>query len=387
MVKSWYFLLLPLATLLFASCLEKTKKTDSHFDDSKTKNSIVKHAKGFSIKKNNDFTVLEIHSPWPNSDATFTYALIPKEKLPTTTLVREAYDAIIATPLERMVVTSTTHIPALEVLGGLQRLVGFPETDYISSMPARELISRGKIKDLGSNERLNTEMVIEMEPDAVIGFAIDHQNSAYETISKARIPIIYNGDWTEQSPLGKAEWIKFFGALLGQEKKADSLFSDIELSYLRVKALASKAEKTPSVISGALYKDVWYLPAGDSWACQFLEDAQADYLWKDSEGTGSLSLSIETVLEKGKDAEFWVSPSGFTTYDEMQQASEHYGQFEAFKNKEVYTFSATKGATEGLLYYELAPQRPDLVLKDLVHIFHPHLLPDHRPFFFKPLQQ
>ncbi|MBT8293257.1 MAG: ABC transporter substrate-binding protein, partial [Eudoraea sp.] len=151
------------------------------------------------------------------------------------------------------------------------------------------------------------------------------------------------------------------------------------------KELAKKGVKRPSVLSGALYKDVWYLPGGNSWASKFLEDANTHYPWSDSEQTGSLNLSIESVLAKGQDTDFWISPSQFTSYEEMKKANVHYLQFEAYKNKNIYTFANTKGATGGLLYYELAPNRPDLVLKDLIHIFHPMLLPDHKLFFFKPL--
>jgi len=153
-----------------------------------------------------------------------------------------------------------------------------------------------------------------------------------------------------------------------------------------VKSLATKAIQKPTVLSGALYKDVWYLPGGNSWAAQFLEDANVDYLWKESKETGSLSLSIESVLAKAQNTDFWISPSQFTSYEEMEKAGRHYSRFNAFQNKRLFTFAKTKGDTGGLLYYELAPNRPDLVLKDLVHIFHPDLLPDHEPFFFKPLE-
>ena len=345
----------------------------------------IEYARGFSIKQNGEITEIEVHNPWPNAQRTFTYAVIPKEKSTSTTYAKNAYDAVVFSPIERLVVTSTTHIPALEALEGLNKLAGFPDTQYISSVAARKLITEGKIKELGNNESLNTEITLELDPDVIVGFGINNENGPYEVLEKAGIPVVFNGDWVEQTPLGKAEWLKFFGILLNKQKEADSIFNDIKTSYQDVKNLAKKARTKPSVLSGALYKDVWYLPAGESWAAQFLADAYCNYSYADTKGTGSLSLSIESVLEKAMGTDYWVSPSQFTSYKEMEQSNPLYLKFKAFQEKKIYTFAAKKGATGGMLYYELGPQRPDLVLKDLVHILHPELLPDYRPYFFTPL--
>lgn len=347
----------------------------------------LKYAKGFSIQKNSDFTILNVHNPWPNATKGFTYALIPKEKLSKLTLNKEEFDAIIGVPLKKLVVTSTTHIPALEALGVEENLVGFPDTKYISSKKTRALIETGKIVELGNHETLNTEKVIELNPELVVGFGISGQTSAYETLQRSNIAVVYNGDWTEEMPLGKAEWIKFFALFFQKEADAETIFTGIENDYLDAKELAKKVTEKPTVLSGALYKDVWYLPGGKSWAAHFLKDANANYLWNDSDETGSLSLSWETVLQKAKNAAYWIGPAQFTGYTQMQEASAHYEQFDAFSEKKVYTFANTKGTTGGLLYYELAPQRPDLVLKDLIHILHPTLLPDYETLFFTPLEK
>ena len=371
--------------LLFTMGCKQQKEKALPSQNNASENTLS-YAKGFSIERGaSGITTITITSPWPNAEAEFTYALIPREKLATITLNKEAYDAIVAVPVERIVATSTTHIPALEALGVENRLVGFPNTAYISSKGTRKRIETGAIKELGNNEDINTEMTLELQPDLVVGFSINNQNKAYETLQRSNIPVVYNGDWTEETPLGKAEWIKFFAPFFQMESKADSIFKSIETSYLEAKELAKKATSNPSVLSGALYKDVWYLPGGKSWAAQFLKDANSDYLWSTTQETGSLSLSIESVLEKAQNAKFWVSPSQFTSYETMKEANRHYLQFEAFKNKRIYTFAKTTGDTGGLLYYELAPQRPDLVLKDLIHILHPELVPEHQLFFFKPL--
>jgi iron complex transport system substrate-binding protein len=370
--------------LFLCSCKQQSKETLSQ--ESTSKKVELTYANGFSIEKQaSGITILKILAPWPNAEASFTYALIPKEKQAFITLDKNEYDAIISVPIDNIVVTSTTHIPALEALGELDKLVGFSDTKYVSSKAARKRIDAGQIKELGINESLNTEAVLALQPDVVVGFAVSGNNTAYETLQRSQIPVIYNGDWVEETPLGKAEWIKFFALFFKKETEAITVFAEIEKSYIDAKKLAETANTTPTVLSGALYKDVWYLPGGKSWAANFLKDANANYLWQESTESGSLSLSWESVLVVANNAEYWIGPAQFKSYSEMASSSAHYLQFDAFKNKKVFTFANTVGETGGNLYYELAPQRPDLVLKDLIHILHPGLLPEHKPFFFKPL--
>ncbi len=345
----------------------------------------IRHAKGFTVHSENEVTIIKVTAPWPAAQQSFTYALVPKEKLASMTFPRDTYDAIVATPVEKMVITSTTHIPSLEALDELNVVVGFPNTDFISSPKARELVDNGQIKELGMNESINTEIALAMKPEVVMGFGINDTNKAYETLLNAGIAVVYNGDWVEQTPLGKAEWIKFFAPFFQKEQQADRIFKEIETSYMEAKQLAQKATEKPTVLTGGLYKDVWYVAGGQSWMAQFLNDANANYLWADTEETGSIGLSLESVLEKAQQADFWLNPSSQTSYKELESVNPHHKQFEAFTKKKIYSNAIEKGAKGGLIFYELAPQRPDLVLKDLITILHPGLLPDHEPRFFKPL--
>ena len=369
--------------LLLGSC--KEKKTPFPVEQSGTAVSI-KYAKGFSIEKNSGFTVITVSSAWPGAKNGFKYALISREKLPSITLSKDAYDAIVPVPVERMIVTSTTHIPALEELGVLHTMVGFPNTDLISSLKARERIDSGFVRELGTNENINTEIALDLNTDVLVGFGINGTNKAYETLKLSGIPIVYNGDWTEQTPLGKAEWIKFFAPFFQKEKEADSIFKTIESSYAQAKELAQNADAKPTVLTGGLYKDVWYVAGGSSWMSQFLKDANTQYLWEETDKTGSIGLSLEEVLTKGKEAEFWFNPSLHSTYLEMENANSHYPEFDAYKNQNVFSNALAKGETGGILFYELAPQRPDLVLKDLISILHPNLMEGYETHFFKPLQ-
>ena len=369
-------------SLLFLSCKNEEKKEVDSNSQEIGESLKIENAHGFTISKFDGYKILTVTDPWPNAEKSFKYLLVEDDsKVPS----KIEFDKKINIPVKRIVLTSTTHIPSLEALVEVEALVGFPGLDYISSESTRALIDENKIVELGKNEAINTEILITLKPDLVVGFAIDGNNKTYNTIEKSGIPVIFNGDWTEESPLGKAEWIKFFGALFDKTEEAEYIYNDIVKNYKEAKQLAQSVDDTPLVIAGSMYKDSWFVPYGNSWQAQFIKDANAAYIYKDTEGSGSKALSFESVLNDAQNADFWVAPGQFQSYEQLLETSQHYKQFKAVKDKNVFTYSNTLGATGGVLYYELAPNRPDLVLKDLISIFHPELLKDYKPTFFKPL--
>ena len=375
-----FFKIIP--SLLFVFTFVQCKKES----ESKTKlvpKNEVTYAKGFSIIHYEGYSVVKVSNPWPKANNTYTYILKEKNGRIPDSLKRFT---TVTVPLKTIVVTSTTHIPSLEMLGVENTLVGFPNLDYISSEKVRTLIEAKKIKELGTNQSLNTEVLIELQPEVIIGYGLDNSNPTLDNLEKNGLRVLLNGDWNEQTPLGKAEWIKFFGALYGKQNQANEIFSKIEKDYLHTLEIAKRATTRPTILAGDMYEDKWYLPQGTSWGCQLLKEANGNYLWSETNGTGSLGLSFETVLEKAKTADVWITSGQFSTLESMITANPHYVQFKAFQHKNVYSFAGKKGKTGGVLYYELAPNRPDLVLKDIVKILHPELLKGYKPFFFEKLK-
>jgi len=340
----------------------------------------IKYATGFALYTYPNYTKLVVKSPYPKASKQFDYYLVRKDQHPD---IKNG--TIIKIPLKKVVVTSTTHIPMLTALKVEKTLVGFPNLKYISSPSVRQLIAENKVQELGNSMQINTEILLNLNPDVLIGFSMQGQNKMYGTIEKSGIPVVLNGDWLEQSPLGRAEWVKFFGAFYDKSTTADSLFNAIVADYNKSKKIAQKATTKPTVLSGVLYKNVWNLPAGDSFVAQFLKDANTRYYWQNTSGTGSLSLSFETVLDRAQNADFWIAPSNFISFRQMQESNPHYTKFKAFKTKNIYTFALTQGATGGVIYYEEAPLKPNIVLKDIIKITHPDLLPNYIPYFLKKL--
>jgi iron complex transport system substrate-binding protein len=376
------FLLVFACSLFFilSGCKQINEKKSASFSASANN---VKYAKGLEIYKYDGYSIMKITKPWPEATSGFTYILKEKNGIIPDSLKKFP---IISVPIQSIVVTSTTHIPSLEMLGVENTLLGFPSTNFISSVKTRKRIDAGKVREVGINESLNTEVLIDMKPDVIVSFGINNSNPTIDNLQKSGLNVLINGDWTEQSPLGKAEWIKFFGALYGLDAKANSLFNTIENNYKNALALAEKTTQKPTVLSGAMFQNQWYVPQGESWVSVFLKDAQSDYLWKDTKGFGSLSLPFETILDKAQNATFWIAPGDFSSLKQMSDSNPHYAEFSSFKNKKVYSYAINKGAKGGIVYFELASARPDLVLKDLIKIFHPELLPNYKPFFFQKLE-
>jgi iron complex transport system substrate-binding protein len=200
------------------------------------------------------------------------------------------------------------------------------------------------------------------------------------------VPVVLNAEYLEKHPLGRAEWIKFMALFFNKEAQADSIFRVIEKEYLDTKALADSVAKRPSVLSGIVYGDAWFLPGGQNYAARLLKDAGCHYLWASDSSNGFLELSFESVYQTAHDADVWIGVGSFSTLNEIRNADRRYANFKPFKTGKVYTSNARQGAKGGSEFLELGYLRPDIILKDLVRIAHPQLLQEHDLYFHKKLQ-
>lgn len=379
MKTSLYKIFFILLISFFASC----KKTEN--PDTKTITAVkneIEYSSNLAIYKYNGYSIVKVINPWPDANKDFTYIL--KEKNATVPDSLQKYTQL-SVPLQSIVVTSTTNVPFLEMLGVEKSLKGFPHTDYISSVKTRKLIDAGIIKNVGQNERLNMEKLIDLAPEAIVTFGVDNNNPMIANLEKSGLNVIIQADWMEQSPLGKAEWIKLYAALFGKEKEGKILFDNIVKNYNEALKLVANQKAESTVLYGSMYQNQWFVAKGKSWVAQFMKDAKSNYLWADIEGSGSLGLSFEKILEKAKNAQVWIATGSFKNLKELADSNPHYSQFDAFTTKNVYTFESKLGATGGTIYYELAPSRPDLVLKDYIKIFHPELLINYNFTFVQKL--
>lgn len=370
-------LLLLWGIFLLSSC---GKTSDSSLEK---KTVVLDYAKGFEIFRGGDFWEIHVTQGYTGAEKTFRYLVLEENS----TAEKTGFDAVVQLPVTKVVMTSTTHIPHLDLLNATELLAGFPNTDLISSTTARQLVDTGKVTDLGSGPSANPEMVIDLQPSWMMISTLGEDLRYLDLFAQAGIPALINGEYVEQNPLGRAEWIKFTGILLGKYEESVAAFEEIKSAYQAAEKLTASLpqEAKPTVLSGVMYQDIWYAPGAESWGAQILQNAGGAYLFADQLGTGSLQLNYEFVLDNGLEADFWIGSADFPDLKTMGETEPRYQAFEAWKNGQVYTYTAKKGATGGLEYFELGYVRPDLLLQDMIKILHPGLLPDYELYFYQKL--
>lgn len=366
--------------VVLSSCKEKTAQVDKQV----VHETSLKYATGFRVSSfANNSKLVEVLNPYQGANTGFTYLLVPDDmEVPA-----HAPDVrVIRTPIQSIVCTSTTHIPMLDYLGSGELLVGFPTLYFISSKTMRARINAGQITELGTDKGMNLELVAALKPGLVMGYTMSADYGQFGKIEDFGIPVFINAEYLEKHPLGRAEWIKLMGLLVGKEKVADSVFNAIESAYLQTRDLVSSVAHRPRVMSGIMYGDAWFLPGGQNYAAKILLDAGCNYLWESDSSHGYLQLSLEAVYDKAADADLWIGVADMKSMQQLANANEYYTRFRPFREQQVYTYDKRKGEKGGSEYLETGYLRPDLILKDLVRIAHPELLPEHELYFHAKLQ-
>lgn len=343
----------------------------------------LKYATGFTLLREGNVVRVKVTQPYPGATEGYQYLLVPEgEPVPA----HEMDLQVIRTPIKKIVCTSTTHIPLLDYLNETNSLIGFPTTDYISSEKMRARIDRQEVTDLGIDKGMNLELLYSLKPDLVMSYTMTGDLGQLNKLKELGIPVVVNAEYLETHPLGRAEWIKFMALFFNKEQEADSVFNEIEREYLATQQRVAKAAQQPSVLSGIVYGDTWFMPGGKNYAARLLADAGTNYLWRETDSNSFLELSFESVYDKAKNADIWIGVGSFNSLAEIQAADSRYTLFNPFQQGSVYTYNARKGAKGGSEFLELGYLRPDLILKDLVKIAHPELLPEYELYFHAQLK-
>ena len=338
----------------------------------------IQYAQGFTVQRFDTYIMVEVRDPWDSTRLLQRYLLVDRTKsvpggLPKGTIVK--------VPVKDIVIYTSVHAAIIDQLHETDKVIGVCEPRYMDTPAIQEGIQAGRIADLGEAPSPNIEKMIEIGAELVI--ASPFQNSSYGPVEKIGIPIIEGADYMEAFPLGRTEWIRFYGLLFGKEEMADSIFKETEQAYLSLKDLTANIDNRPTVLSEKKFGSSWYVPSGDSYMAHLIEDAGADYMFKDLPGAGSTPLAFETVFDKAIHADIWLvkyNQSSEMTYNDLRSEYTPYENFDAFKKKRIYTCN-----TGAVPYYEEFPIHPEYLLKDLIWIFHPELVFGYSPRYFREM--
>lgn len=360
--------LLLLLTLVLAGCHNKSSKLTDFNQPVYT----PEYASGFDIQgaEGRQSVLLTVTNPWQGADNVAAQLFIARDG----ETAPEGFDGqVLEGDAERIVAMSSTHIAMLDAVGEVVRVVGVSGIDYISNPDIQA--RRDRIGDVGYEGNINYELLLSLDPDLVLLYGVNGASGMEPKLRELGIPFLYVGDYLEESPLGKAEWLVALSEVVGKRAEGEKVFAEIPVRYNALKQrVAENALDAPSVMLNMPYGDSWFLPSTESYAVRLIEDAGGDYIYKKNTGNASTPVDMEKAYLLASAADMWLNVGMANSLGEVRAACPKFADTRCFRNGDVYNNNARTNAAGGNDYFESAVVHPDLVLRDLVKIFHPELV-------------
>ena len=367
-----------LCLLFLASCVYNKKTSLEAF---KQDVYTPEYATGFKIlgAKNAQSTLIQVSNPWQGAkNVTMSYFISRNGELPPTGFTGPTIPA----GAQHIVCMSSSYIAMLDALGQVDRIVAVSGINYIANPYI--LAHKDSIKDMGPE--INYELLLGLKPDVVLLYGIgDAQTAVTDKLKELAIPYMYVGEYLEESPLGKAEWLVALSELTDSRDKGIDVFREIPKRYQALKDLTASVEQRPTVMFNTPWNDSWVMPSTQSYMVQLVTDAGADYIYKENTSNSSAPIGLETAYGLIQKADYWINVGTASTLDELKNMNPKFADAKSVRNKTVYNNNLRITATGGNDYWESAVVRPNVVLRDLIHIFHPELVSD-STYYYRHLE-
>ncbi|WP_303744780.1 ABC transporter substrate-binding protein, partial [uncultured Duncaniella sp.] len=336
------------------------------------------YARGFSISgaEGKRSTLLTVSNPWQGADSVVVSLFISRDGEP----VPDGFEGqVIYGDAARVITMSSTQIAMLDAIGESRKVVGVSGLGFISSPGIRS--RRDSIGDVGYDSNFNYELIMSLDPDIVLLYGVNGASPVESKLRELDIPFIYIGDYLESSPLGKAEWMVALAEIVGRRDDGEKHFKEIAQSYNSLKELVSNAvEDVPKVMLNAPYGDTWFMPAEDNYSVQLIRDAGGEYIYGRNRSGISVPIDIEEAYMLCSDADIWLNPGSAGTLAELAVACPKFTDTDCFRSGHIFNNTRRSTSGGGNDYYESGVVNPDMVLRDLVKIFHPGLV--HEEFVY-----
>ena len=381
MQKLTYIPMLLLLALLF-SCGNSQNKTGLNLvmDGTADSSAMIapQYAKGFNVKYADNITLLEINDPENKEAEQFHFALVDKSfkgEIPN------GYTRLNI-PIRSAICMTSLQLSNFLKLDIPEMVVGITSTRHLHNQKMNQQLKEGKTHKIGIEGNFDNEVIIAINPDVI--FISPFKRGGYDAIRNVEIPMIPHLGYKELTPLGQAEWIKVIGLLTGNASLANSTFEAIESRYNNLKSIVDTVKRRPTVFSGEMRGGNWYAVGGRSFLAQLFRDAGGDYFLKENEESGGVTLDYETVYTNAAHADYWRIVNSFEgeySYNVLKEQDERYTDFDAWKKHGVIYCNMKE-----VPFYERMPVEPEVVLADFIHVFHPDVLPNHKPQYYHLLK-
>lgn len=338
------------------------------------------YSKELKIYEGKEYTVAEIRNPWDTATVLHRYVLLkggavdPKIENAT----------VVVIPIKNIAVYSSVHASIVDLLDEVGSIKGVCEGEYMDSKRVKDAMKDGKIVDFGSSMTPNVEMMLNEGIEVII--ATPFVNGTYGAAATIGVPIIEGADYMEMHPLGRTEWIKFYSRLFDKRRLGDSLFSATCERYNYLKGLVTSAQRMekPTIISEKWYGSQWNTAGGRSYISTMYKDAGGDYVFASDSSARGLTLSLESLIEHGVNADVWFvkyNTAKDLTYEDLKNEFPPCANFKSFKERRIYGCNTGK-----IPYYAEMPLYPHLLLENYITILHPQLLNEGQMRYFTPLE-
>ncbi len=389
-MKHLSLLTLIITALSLVACKQRTIENRPQTTDSAEAMSLD-YAQGFQVRTlENGVKLVDVADPQTDEDkmpVSYHFALVPRQtvnsQLSTVNdQIPEGYTKV-EVPVERTLVMTMLQLSNFMALGALDVVKGITGTKNLFNEDIHQRVADGRIVKIGMEGNFDTELILAANPEVI--FISPFKRGGYDAIKETGVTLIPHLGYKEPHPLGQAEWIKYVGLFIGKEKEADALFDRIKKRYL---ALAEKVKKEttdcPTVFSGEMHGGNWFAVGGKNHLAQLFRDAGAEYILKD-DNTGGVPIEYEQMYATAANADYWRilnSYPGDFSYEALKSSEPRNELFKAFKEKHVIYCNMKQTP-----YYESSPVEPDVLLADLVAIFHPELMDEgYQPRYYQLLK-
>jgi len=373
------FIIFLVLFFVLVACNRRNKELK--YESAKNDNEFAEY---FNIINHADSSVLEIKDSWSTTGMnTYRYILLnEKNKLKSNRRINT-----ISIPVTKVICMSTSHIAYMTVLGLQNKIIGISGKQYVSDNEILKKIERKEILDVGYEGSLNYELLMRLNPDVVFTYGITGENNVYiDKIKDLGIPVIALGDYLEDSPIGKLEYLKLFGKLFNCSQRADSIYISVKERYIHLNQSVINTEYRPKVLLNAPWKDVWFIPGYNNYMSVLIRDAGGDPVLSKQNESKSVPYSFEEVYQVSIKADYWLNPNNYSSINALKESNPLFKNIPSLKNGNVFNNTKRETIQGGSDFWEKGVIEPDVILNDLINIIHPELNSKRELVYYKQLK-